>query len=614
MYPFVLFNFAYRNIYNDIVNFIPKLRRCLPENYSSDYHIKIIDDNSILVYYKSTKYDFSLINPGYITSYDNSSSIFCSGYAWENMLTNNHIFALLDYKNNCLRDSPGGIGCYIWKKKNSNELICWTTQPPAHNLYVSSYRDGLCVVGNMPLLVHYSAQLAIIKTFDNDYFEKYITCGFGFDSSTPYAKVQACPPWTSLRIQNGKFKFYDYVLSTPPAIPQETPLSDKSAILVELLKKACYCLNKYNSSYILLSGGKDSRLLAATLGQYSLYSQKNIKAITYGREGWGETDIARRVAETIGFPLEIRKMRFIGDVRRALANSNFQTQGLGIAFTHQCQFDQDIALWGDGPAFHGNGHLLRGGSARTMDINRDRIADLVRKTFYTDFTTDNTFVDNFIRRWIDKRSTVFKDPRDVLFYVHQDFRIGQFTAPITLEMTSKALMNYPYIDERIARFASQLCVYDRVSERVAFGAIKQMSDKLSRIPLFGENWRFDRNLPYTTKHKDSDHNFEDGYEERQAAQNSKIVKRTKNHWDSFIHCFDFTERNFNQDFVKIIVQSSFYNRIEKMVDKKVIEYIKYIENNNLNEHFSLENNGLESSLNNFMRRLAVACSIFELHW
>jgi hypothetical protein len=115
--------------------------------------------------------------------------------------------------------------------------------------------------------------------------------------------------------------------------------------------------------------------------------------------------------------------------------------------------------------------------------------------------------------WNWRREWSFAEKLDVLFYANQDFRLGQFSAPNMLDLGSRAFMVYPLLDERVARLAAGLSVFDRVSERVLFGAIRQLQPQLANMPLHGEMWHFDR-FPERTDFIDSNHNFQAGFDRR----------------------------------------------------------------------------------------------------
>ena len=79
--------------------------------------------------------------------------------------------------------------------------------------------------------------------------------------------------------------------------------------------------------------------------------------------------------------MKSEKTRVLGDVCRPLTHSLQVTDGLGMASTHQYNFKINLDHCKNGPAYHGNGHLLRGGSARTMNGNKSFLDEQFWKIF-----------------------------------------------------------------------------------------------------------------------------------------------------------------------------------------------------------------------------------------
>ncbi|NEQ71638.1 MAG: hypothetical protein F6K23_00230 [Okeania sp. SIO2C9] len=619
-YPYVFFQTVSDAAKEDIVEFIPQLARVLPPGYATS--IVHSFDRGILVYWKKDKNNdggFSNINPGLLKN--SGGYIFCCGYAGKGVLEpsaqESNIFSLLDLKNGSLiiKSSPGGIGSYVYIPSNCSQVFSWSTQPPSVGLFVGKNRDGYSVIGNRPLLVYCASALTLGIRHNRNYFHKYLCAGFAVDGDTPFLNTIACPPNKSVVQENGKYKFVAYPLSQLEPIPQDMPLAEKSKLLAEELLSACYPIRESLNSYIFLSGGKDSRSICAALSGLGC---KKLSAFTYDRLDGGESAVASKVAECIEVEYEIRKTRVISDAFRALAYSLQTTDGLGMAFSHQYNFKNDLAHCQNSPVFHGNGHLLRGGSARSMNGQKSFLNEQFWNIFISSFTSNECNIETIkaLGRWRGSRSGDFRDGRDILFYAHQDFRVGQFAVPATLDLTSKAFMIYPLIDEKVARFAERLSVFDRVSERVLFGAIRLLNDNLSRIPLYGEIWRFDRS-PKKTDFPDSSHNFQDGYALRQPSEKTKqyfFDPEKQNR--SFKYDFDYdSSYNSRIQISEIILSSSFVDVLPDVVNQEILKEISYRAEGKINSDFFANGDFKHQfMIDSFIVRLAIACSMYDMYW
>jgi hypothetical protein len=619
-YPYIFFQTVSDVAKADIAEFIPQLVRVLPPGYTTT--IVHSFDRGILVYWKKEKNNdggFSAINPGLLKS--SSGYIFCCGYAGKGILEasaeESNIFSLLELRNSSLvlKSSPGGVGSYVYIPSNCSQVFSWSTQPPTVGLFIGKNRDSYSVVSNRPLLAYCASALTLGIKHNQNYFYKYLCSGFAVDGDTPFLNVAACPPNKSLVQENGEYKFATYLLSPPESIPQELPLAEKSKLMAEELLSACYPIKESVNSHIFLSGGKDSRTICAAL---SVLGCKKLSAFTYGRTDIGEVSVAQKVAKCIGVEHEIRKTRVLGDVFRALTHSLQVTDGLGMAFTHQYNFKINLDHCKNGPAYHGNGHLLRGGSARTMNGNKSFLDKAFREIFISSFTSNqcNNETLKALGCWRGSRLRDFKDGRDILFYANKDFRAGQFAIPPTLDLTSKAFMVYPLVDERVARFAESLCVFDRVSERVLFGAIRLLNNDLSNIPLYGEIWRFDRS-PEKTDFVDSNHNFPDGYSLRQPSEVSKIVfNDPQKKGSGFQFDFDRKPRNSAMELANLILSSSFVDLLPELLNQDIFQEIVHRANTGkINSDFYTKGDfNHQFAINSFVARLATACSIYDMHW
>jgi hypothetical protein len=398
--------------------------------------------------------------------------------------------------------------------------MAWSTIPSALNTFVAKNREGFCVAGNRPRLTYAASILSTGLRPDPAYLERYITAGFAVDGQTLYPNTRALPPSSSALLAGGNYVIDRHPVSAIEPIPADEPLEKKSAALAELLQQACWPATASSAS-IFMSGGKDSRTIAATM--HSLGVGRNTLAVNFGNTTTGEGELAQEVARSAGVPFEFRTQRLVSDPTNALANALRQTEGLGTGFANQYQFDWQLGFAKGGPAFHGHGHLLRGGFARNMSRDKTYLHQAARSPFLSAYATaaarqsTETALGRYLREVLPD---IAREPRDILFYTNRDFRLGLFSTSNALELTSKTLMCYPLLDERVAQFAAALNVYDRVSERVVFGAITSMAPQIADIPLFGEIWRFDRD-PSKRDFVDSYHNFQDGYNKRQPRHTNK---------------------------------------------------------------------------------------------
>ena len=263
------------------------------------------------------------------------------------------------------------------------------------------------------------------------------------------------------------------------------------------------------------------------------------------------------------------------------------------------------------PAQHiGNGHLLRGGNARTMQGD----AAYLQKRFmemFSPWVTEETFSKEkiYLEKWRNERQEFFRDGRDLLFYMHHDFRIGMFAAPLNMHTSATAFFVYPFMDERISRYAAGLTVFDRVSERVAFGAVKLLAPQLADIGLFKEIWRFDRS-PERKDFIDSDRNYQTGFEKRKPRSCSL-------HDDTFIIQDKIANGNLHGTMAEFILDSSFSCELRKFLARDAYDEISYRARRGANTQPSFYRNMdavQRFRFDQFFCRAFIACSLYDTSW
>ncbi len=630
MYAYVLFCISDQRYLEEILSFSDLSRHLLPPHYVPYPDVYQAGDFILFAWHSrnDTHGVRQRVNPG-VLSHPEKGSFFASGYAAEGLIDADvvpfdnpafdqekptaGIFSILQPSASglCLAESPGGVSSNTWISRDGKTAQCWSTQPPAVPTFYAKNRVGYCVVSNRPRLGYCASVLSSGYSLSDEYLPKYISSGFAFDGSTPYKGTVVVPPNKSIRLSAGAGEIVRYPIGNAIATPQETPLEEKSATLASLLRAACWPAEAVGSANLFLSGGKDSRALATALKGIS-----KLSAFTIGSISSGEGLAAKHVASRLGCSFAIRNQPIISDALKAAANSNLSTDGLGINFAHRYNFREDLDFLQGLPSFHGHGHLLRGGFARTMTGDNDRLTNNLHAAFLSSFASEaaNSTVRTHIEAWRETRKSDFRDGRDVLFYSNLDYRLGLFTAPATLDLTSRTFMVFPLLDERVSRFASSLAVFDRVSERVVFGAMQKLAKDLTELPLFGEIWRFDRN-PELRDFPDSDHNFQQGFELRQPREVSKLSEINV-HESAFTYDAD---KEYVQPSSMVasefILSSSKAEQLKALVEPYVWTEIESLATTgkNTSNHAKLDAN-TRFNLDSFISRTFIAATLYDISW
>jgi len=575
MITYVLFSMSTPKYAVDIRRFIKQARHCLP---CSPENVEIIfRDSLILAFWRNKNLEphFSRVNPGAINSANGATAI-CSGYAARGVLdgTSPSFFGLCDDSDEkfLLKNSPGGIGSWVFLSDSGSTAYAWSTQPPAMTTWYGANRRGFSVVSNRPKLAFAASVLSdtlILK--EEGYIADYLTSCYSVRGLSPYKGIRALRSGHMLRVTNGRVEDVRGPLLPRERIPADRPLFEKSEELADLLVAATWPLSQCQEPFIFMSGGKDSRTILSAM----LASLTKFRPFSFGVTGAQETEVASEVVKASGMALQVMPMNIISDPRKAAAYHLERTDGLGLNFPHQVEFCYPLRFLEGRPSAHGHGHLLRGGNARTMSKDIHAACNQLRNGTISEYVSDDTSLPNrlALEEWIERTLEVHRDPREMLFHAHADQRLWSFTNANILEMYADAFMVYPLLDERVARFAAALTAYDRISERVAFGAITLLSKEISNIPLFDNIWRFDRS-PGKKDFLDGAYNFSDGFLARQPRSLDRGVFRRASE-TAFSYDADRLEFPSKSDAIaQAIIEASSWPSVSDMLSPEFAKAIR----------------------------------------
>lgn len=613
MYAYLLFSIKNPAYLPNIRSFIATASSLLLPGYSSSPTVVQPSEKFLLCYWHTAYAPLVReVNPGHMSG--EKGTFLCSNYAGRGLLTLTggikHI-SRIDGGRLAFDRSPGGVASWAWIAPDADTAMAWSTIPPAITTFIAKNRDGFCVAGNRPRLTHAASILSKGYRPSLDYLPKYLTSGFALDGQTSYANTIAIPSGNSATLRDGGYRITEHPTPKIDPIPQDRPLDEKAEALAALLREACWPATRTQAG-IFMSGGKDSRTMtAALLGE----GVKNALAFNFGNDTTGEGQIAREVSSAAGYGFEFRPQPIVTDPLNGLALALQNSDGLGSGFAHQYNYRYDLAFASGRSSFHGHGHLLRGGSARTMKRDPAFMAAANRSWIVSAYVTETASESTeraFAAYMRDRFPSLAKEPLDALFYPNRDYRLGLFSATSSLDLTAQTLMCYPLLDERVAQFAGALHAFDRISERVVFGAIKKLAPLLANIPLFGEIWRFDRD-PDRTDFPDSDHNFQDGQEARKPRQADKFTNLTAPQNSLLLDADQVGAARRKRESAQFILDSSVWRDIMPSITPDIHAELWLRALGRPSDHSSKHPNE-RFAINQFMDRVAVAAAIYEVRW
>jgi hypothetical protein len=419
-----------------------------------------------------------------------------------------HWFASPDRDERPILRSPGGIYSYVTIRRRDGQLCAGHSTPTLEPVYYAETPTGLHV-GTNPLLVH-MASIGLDRPrpeIDESFYLAAMNAGVAIDSSTPFVGCYRVPPRSVLigrpdtfgaRIRKAPRPGYGrYPVST---------LRQRSDSVSELLIRSGSILHSLPQGELRVSGGKDSRLLAAYL------AHAGISATPVNQNYPGETEgqIADKVAQVLGWESCVRLPREkppgAEDVERLTRRKIAFAGGLPAAASLQYTVQSEGTVPGP-PLIMGHAHLQRGGLTARAVSHEEAISAACSRTVSKYLRPEHAEKNARVMRQFvnDVFTAEHVEPQVVSFQAYL-----QFTANFQLQSLYAYLRNWnplvtPLVDERFALLCEDIVasgrprfrnnehsgISDLRFERVSMGVTQSLAPAMLDFPLAGGRYRCD---------------------------------------------------------------------------------------------------------------------------
>ena len=333
--------------------------------------------------------------------------------------------------------------------------------------------------------------------------------GYPLGAVTPFAGVRALGPATTCRAAAGEITETDHGrLSTPdPGDP------GAAAQVAEALVQAVTPLRDAPGPVELsLTGGKDSRLIAAALARAGVA----VHARTYGFPDHPDVLIAAQVARELGLEHEIAQPRTTGggpggadgaaagrstgpatvqevDVLGRLRATVLVADGMLSAFENVGRPDPDAATAAIAIGGHG-GELLRGGYAKIIPGSAARrtagSVELLRRLTLRRLPLLRTrWRAGYVASVAPWAAAVAAHPQATLDNFYLVNRAGRWSAAARQAYAIRSVMAQPFFDDGVVRAARSAPLAERLDDRLVRGAIGTLCPALLDIPLAADRWK-----------------------------------------------------------------------------------------------------------------------------
>ncbi|MEM9096911.1 MAG: hypothetical protein AAGC79_00185 [Pseudomonadota bacterium] len=364
--------------------------------------------------------------------------------------------------------------------------VALRSKPACSGVYYGQ-TPGMLVACNRPGL----AAAILESEIDPSYLDWLIATGFPLDDTTPFCGVRAVLGHQALRVRHDRLELIGYTLTGQGARCQgESETQSRHEDFEQEMLRACGAVSQFNEVELRLSGGKDSRLIAAAIAHQGL----SVPCRTRGQSE--DADLAEQVAQIAGFPIQREVVQ-----HRATNPEDFQQQSLDalgwsdglIEFETHVAYEKPIghSPSTDGILF-GHSHLQKGAFAKNMQgTSPDRAQEILRDSYIPkDIRTEHRarFLAPIAHHFDPK---LYEAPIDMLFEPYAIYRIGRYIEPLYLKLSRFMVPLFPLDDERFFLACSRMNRHHRTREIACHAALQSFAPEMLAIPFFQDKWRFE---------------------------------------------------------------------------------------------------------------------------
>jgi len=305
--------------------------------------------------------------------------------------------------------------------------------------------------------------------------------GFPLGAATPFRGVFALAPSTVVQALNGTPS------RTAGEDPASVPSGDPSSVAAALVDAVAPLRKGAQPVELSLTGGKDSRLVAAALVKAGV----EVRGRTHGFAGHPDVVIAAEVARVLGIEHDVRVPAAPGqqvDVIGRIRATVLVADGMLSAFENVGRPDPAFAT-----AVTAGGHggeLLRGGYAETAAGRRAaglRAAELLRRltTRHLGLLRRGAAA-GYVTSLAPWTTALARDPLRALDDFYLVNRAGRWSAAARQAYLIRECLVQPLFDERVVLAARATPLATRTSGELSRAVLAELCPALTDVPLAGK--------------------------------------------------------------------------------------------------------------------------------
>lgn len=422
--------------------------------------------------------------------------------AYAGYVQDTNVLGRLDYREGRLyMKSPGGIASFFVVDSQREQCYAWSSHAGVQGVYYSSGPDGT-VISNRSSLSHRVAFGSV--TMSRAWARRALLDTGSLWYDTPFKGTRFIEPRSCVAVtRQGRIVHWPH-----PVLLQGKRYRDRSQEgvndYIEATMEALRVTKKMPPAMFYLSGGKDSRYLAAVAHRMKLA----VDPVCFDSIAQqGEAPEARAVARLVGWTLRVLPRsavpedRMLGQIRENIRQCDGQ-----LSEVLHLIYPDSLPAPGT-PLITGHAHHLRGGFTRTMKSSGVIEGLVAGATGPLGLVTEDIEEERRARAEELIDGMTYLHPADIGYWFYNDWRMHRSMPGPTLALARNGPALWPMLDERVLQVCSRLNHFDRVTEWTMFMATKQLLPGIEKIPLYNAPWRGDSGGKANSM-------FPEGFEER----------------------------------------------------------------------------------------------------
>ncbi len=395
-------------------------------------------------------------------------------------------------------------GCFALVRARAGAIDAVTDSTNSNAVYWAE-TPSIRVVGTRALLVHLVAEHSKrgftipdpVPTYDLLALRHFPLAGFLLGQGTPFLGVTALSIAEHIRIDPWYLRFERRV---PEAYGDIDYRSPDWRTLVEGTAEALVAAFEPvpgKSRHLAVTGGRDSRVLAAGLRQLS--AGLTVTTSTMGMDEDPDVILAKLIARALGFPHSTRPPEGMKDTGVIRAEDPID-RAIRVLDVH----DGMISAWDDvedygptspTPTMSGvGGEIIRGGLVlpHLDELTFEAAKTTMRNTLCGGVFYTQPFVESAKAFGAPLLDLCAHDPYRAIDDYYYHHRNARWVSSRRSGARFRRRTYDPLIDNRFIRLVRQVSPASRWNERLAFDLVATLAPELRDLPIEGHRWRFER--------------------------------------------------------------------------------------------------------------------------